>query len=233
MSSANINGDLTVFCAVDTKSMQWQASPSGTVWRKRVHLVGPVESGQVTSVVRYDSNSSFPEHDHPQGEEILVLEGVFSDQQGDWPAGTFLLNPEGFRHAPFSRPGCVLFVKLRQYPGLDRRHVAIDTTTLDWQEGDEAGLARKPLYSQDGYADSVELQKWQARSDAAKIAYPQGAEMFVIEGSFHDERGSYEKGHWLRFPAGAVQHQRSDTGCTVYLKKAGLKYLVAESQSRR
>ncbi len=233
IASANINGDLTAFCTVDTPAMQWQASPSGTVWRKRVHLVGPVESGQVTSVVRYDSNSSFPEHDHPQGEEILVLEGVFSDQQGDWPAGTFLLNPEGFRHAPFSRPGCVLFVKLRQYPGLDRRHVAIDTSELEWQEGDVAGLARKPLYSQDGYPDSVELQKWQAGADAAGIVYPQGAEMFVIEGSFNDERGRYEKGHWLRLPAGATQHLRTDTGCTVYLKNAGLKYLVSQSESSK
>ena len=93
--------------------MAWAPSPSGTVWRKRVHLVGPPESGQVTSVVRYEPQSRFPAHDHPEGEEILVLEGVFSDEHGDWPAGTYLLNPEGFRHAPFSEPGCVLFVKLR------------------------------------------------------------------------------------------------------------------------
>jgi anti-sigma factor ChrR (cupin superfamily) len=223
--TGNVNGDLTAFCAVDTGGMQWQASPSGTVWRKRVHLVGSAESGQVTSVVRYDSNSSFPEHDHPQGEEILVLDGVFSDQQGDWPAGTFLLNPEGFRHAPFSQPGCVLFVKLRQFPGLDRRHVAIDTNALEWQGSEVAGLTRKALYEQEGYSDSMELQKWEAGTDAGEIAYPEGAEIFVIDGSFHDEHGSYTKGHWLRLPVGATHRLQTDTGCTVYLKKAGLKYL--------
>ena len=223
--SENLNGDLTAFCAVDTGAMQWQASPSGTVWRKRVHLVGPAESGQVTSVVRYESDSSFPEHDHPQGEEILVLDGVFSDQQGDWPAGTFLLNPEGFRHAPFSQPGCVLFVKLRQFPGLDRRHVAIDTNALEWQGSEVAGLMRKPLYEQEGYSDSMELQKWEAGTDAGKIAYPDGAEIFVIDGLFHDERGSYTKGHWLRLPAGGAHRLQTDNGCTLYLKKAGLKYL--------
>ena len=53
-----------------------------------------------------------------------MLDGVFSDEHGDWPAGSYLLNPEGFRHAPFSREGCLLFVKLRQFPGLDRNHVA-------------------------------------------------------------------------------------------------------------
>ena len=127
-----INADLAVRAVAHTRQLAWTSSPSGTVWRKRVHLVGPPESGQVTSIVRYEPQSSFPSHDHPQGEEILVLDGVFSDEHGDWPAGTYLLNPEGFRHAPFSEAGCLLFVKLRQFPGRDRRHVVVDTITLEW-----------------------------------------------------------------------------------------------------
>src|SRR5215510_3147808 len=118
----SINGDLDSRAAVDTSKMTWAPSPSSSVWRKRVHRVGPPESGQVTSVVRYLPHSTFPEHDHPDGEEILVLEGVFSDEHGHWPAGTYLLNPEGFHHAPFSQPGCKLFVKLRQFPGRERQH---------------------------------------------------------------------------------------------------------------
>src|SRR5690348_18389476 len=93
-----IHGDLSVRVVVHTSSMAWNASPSSTVWRKRLHLVGPAESGQVTSVVRYQERSQFPPHPHPDGEEILVLAGVFSDEHGDWPAGSYLLNPEGFRH---------------------------------------------------------------------------------------------------------------------------------------
>src|SRR5437016_4468184 len=104
----SINGDLTAPVVVDTKKLPWTPSPSGTVWRKRLHLVGPPEAGQVTSLVRYGPHSEFPSHNHPQGEEILVLEGVFSDEHGDWSAGTYLLNPAGFRHAPYSRGGCHL-----------------------------------------------------------------------------------------------------------------------------
>ena len=115
MGEEAINGDLPSVPWWTRHSMEWAPSPSGSVRRKRVHLVGPPESGQVTSVVRYEPHSRLPTHDHPEGEEILVLEGVFSDEHGDWPAGTFLLNPEGFRHTPFSEPGCVLFVKLRQF----------------------------------------------------------------------------------------------------------------------
>ena len=73
-----INGDLSVRAVADTSRMDWAPSPSASVWRKRVHRVGPAESGQVTSVVRYDPDSEVPVHDHPDGEEILVLDGVFS-----------------------------------------------------------------------------------------------------------------------------------------------------------
>src|SRR3546814_19133756 len=78
-----------------------------------------------------DVCSSDLAHGHPQGEGILVLDGVFSDEHGDYPAGTFLLNPAGFRHAPFSEDGCILFVKLCQFPGEGREHLAIDTTSAE------------------------------------------------------------------------------------------------------
>ena len=85
---------------------------------EQLHLVGGAESGQVTSVVRYQANATFSVHDHPDGEEIFVLQGTFSDEHGDWPAGTYLLNPEGFRHEPFSKERCVLYVKTGGLPGL-------------------------------------------------------------------------------------------------------------------
>ncbi len=123
---AELNADLSRRVVLTTASMDWQESPSPNVLRKRLDLIGPPEAGRVTSVVQYRPDSKFPSHPHPDGEEILVLDGVFADEHGRYPAGTYLLNPEGFSHAPFSEEGCVLFVKLRQYPGTERRHVAID-----------------------------------------------------------------------------------------------------------
>src|SRR5690606_3605176 len=171
----SINGDLSVIALADTRSMEWTPSPSRTVWRKRVHLVGPPESGQVTSVVRYEPGATFPAHGHPDGEEILVLEGVFSDEHGDWPAGTYLLNPDGFRHAPFSREGCTLLVKLRQFPGRDRMHVAIRTDSLPWQSGPAPGIEIKPLYAQADYSDTVQLERWAAGAELGTLVHPEGA----------------------------------------------------------
>lgn len=222
-----INGDLSVRAVADTSRMEWASSPSGSVWRKRVHLVGPAESGQVTSVVRYEPNSNFPPHDHPDGEEIFVLEGVFSDEYGDWPAGTFLLNPEGFRHAPFSKPGCVLFVKLRQFAGRERQHVAVDSSKLAWKPSAISGVTNKMLYEQADFSDAVRLERWKPGADLGIVSYTQGAELFVLEGRFADEEGTYGEGFWLRFPVGSSHHPQSIGGCTLYIKRAGLSYLRA------
>lgn len=220
-----INGDLSVRAFVDTARMDWAPSPSGSVWRKRVHLVGPSESGQVTSIVRYEPKSNFPTHDHPEGEEIVVLDGVFSDEHGDWPAGTYLLNPEGFRHTPFSEPGCLLFVKLRQFPGTERRHVAMDTRKASWEPCSMPGVTHKPLYQQAGFSDVMRLERWEPNSDLGIVSYEQGVELFVLEGEFFDEAGTYTAGCWLRMPVGSKHSPRSTNGCTLYIKRSGLAYL--------
>jgi anti-sigma factor ChrR (cupin superfamily) len=222
---AAINDDLAVRVAVDTARMDWTPSPSHTVWRKRVHLVGPPEAGQVTSVVRYEPGATFPEHDHPDGEEILVLDGVFGDEHGRWPAGTYLLNPEGFRHAPFSREGCVLFVKLRQYPGRARKHIVIETTRSEWLPGARAGVGIKPLYMQSGFADTMRLERWAAGTELGRIVYPTGAEIFVLDGAFEDEAGRHGAGAWLRFPERASHAPATAQGCRFYIKEGGLRLL--------
>lgn len=221
----SINGDLSQSVVMHTSSMEWLPSPSGSVLRKRVHLVGGAEAGQVTSVVRYLENSSFAAHDHPEGEEILVLDGVFSDEHGDWPAGSYLLNPEGFRHAPFSKPGCLIFVKLRQYGGSGRRHVALCTHELPWKSGPHSGIELKLLYSEAGFPDEMRLERWAPGATPGTVSYEGGAEILVLRGRLEDEQGSYDKLSWLRLPAGATHTPVSPNGCELYLKTGAVPSL--------
>lgn len=227
----SINGDIGVRAFADTSRMPWTPSPSASVWRKRVHRVGPPEAGQVTSIVRYEPDSSFHLHDHPDGEEILVLDGTFSDEHGDWPAGTYLLNPEGFRHAPFSREGCLLFVKLRQFPGKDREHVVVDTGSLAWRPTAIPGVSAKPLYRQAGYADTARLERWDAHTDLGAVTRERGCELLVLDGELSDDTGTFGKHCWMRLPAGFVQHPRTTDGCTLYVKEGGLSYLRSDTQT--
>jgi len=222
---ASLNGDLSQRLVVDTAAMEWTPSPGGHVLRKRLHRVGPPESGQVTSVVQYQPGASFPEHNHPEGEEILVLDGVFSDEHGDWPAGTYLLNPEGFSHAPLSREGCLLFVKLRQYPGTDREHVAIQTNSQSWRPSVRKTVSWKKLYAQEPYADFSRLELWESPGEMGQVNFPQGAEILVLEGSFSDVDGHYPTHTWLRIPRGGSIAPISDAPCELFIKEGGFNYM--------
>lgn len=191
-----LNLDFSKRVAMETSTLDWVASPASGVWRKPLARE-EAERGHATSVVRYDPGASFSAHNHPLGEEILVLEGVFSDETGDYPAGTYLRNPEGFRHAPFSREGCVLLVKLHQFLPGDETTVRIDTLTAPWRPG-IGGLQVMPLHEFEG--EHVAMVKWPPGETFHAHSHFGGEEIFVLSGTFCDEYGRYPRYSWLRSP---------------------------------
>ncbi|MEJ2480255.1 MAG: cupin domain-containing protein [Acidihalobacter sp.] len=213
----DLHADFSRRAIVATAEQGWQSSPSGTVWRKPLYREGG-EFGPVTSVVRYAPGGAFRAHPHPEGEEILVLSGVFSDDSGDFPAGSWMFNPEGFSHAPRSAQGCDLLVRLRQYPGAQRRRRLIDTAAEPWRAGRVSGLSLKPLYDETGYPEYVCLLRLEAGAQLPPQRFEGGAEYFVLEGSLCDDAGEYGAGAWLRLPAGAEQAPYSPAGCIAYLR---------------
>ena len=73
-------------------------------------------AGEHAALVRWQPETYFQIHAHFGGEEILVLDGVFEDEFGSYPAGSWLRSPHMSRHQPFSRPGCTIFVKTGNLP---------------------------------------------------------------------------------------------------------------------
>ncbi|MGA7980559.1 MAG: cupin domain-containing protein [Chromatiaceae bacterium] len=218
----DINADLSARVLVDTEVMSWEPSPSGTVWRKPLYRRDG-ENGPVTSIVRYVPGGSFRAHSHPEGEEILVLDGVFSDEHGDYPEGTFLLNPHGSRHSPRSQSGCTLFVRLRQYAGEDRPRLVEDTRDPgQWRPGLVEGLTVRPLYAQAGHTENVALVRWQPGTRFQRHSHWGGEEILVLEGELRDEHGSYGAGCWIRSPHMSVHTPYSETGCLIYVRVGGL-----------
>ena len=216
------HADLHRRVRVDTTLLPWEASPSGTVWRQPLYRVGG-EHGPVTSLVRYAPGGAFRPHAHPEGEEILVLDGVFADEHGDYPAGTYLLNPDGSRHAPRSDGGCLLFVRLRQYPGAERPRIVLDTTAGPWAPGPTPGIAapapvRPSRPSRTGAAGTLGAGR------GASAAHPDGEELFILAGTVRDEEGVAGPGGWLRYPPGDSGALRSATGCRLYVRVGGLRW---------
>ncbi len=195
-----LNLDFSKRVAIDSHSEDWQASPMKGVWRKRLARED-AEQGHATSIVRYDPGASFSSHPHPLGEEIFVLDGVFSDETGDYPAGSYLRNPEGFEHTPFSKQGCTLFVKLHQFQAGDNKQVRIDTHNTEWLPG-IGKLKVMPLhhFNNDVMNESTALVFWPAGETFQTHTHFGGEEILVISGEFIDEYGHYPAGSWLRSP---------------------------------
>ncbi|MEY4640913.1 MAG: hypothetical protein RLZZ227_907 [Pseudomonadota bacterium] len=194
-----LNMDFKKTVVIHTAAMEWVPSPRAGVWRKPLARE-EAERGHATSIVRYDPDASFSSHNHPLGEEILVLDGVFSDETGDFRAGTYFRNPKGFVHTPFSKQGCTILVKLHQFQPDDTARLALDTTKGLWQRLDN-GIGILPLHEHKD--ERVLLVRLPASVPGIVHAHPGGEEIYVISGTIKDENGSYPAGTWLRFPRGS------------------------------
>ena len=174
----------------------WVTSPSDGVSRMPLERVDE-ESGHTTSFVRFEPGSFFPVHQHPQGEEIYVVDGVFSDENGDYPAGSYIRNPPGSFHKPFTRDGCTLFVKLDQFLSDDNKHVVIKPDEQQWRAG-IGYLQVLSLHAHD--TESTALVWWPENEIFQTHTHWGGEEIVVLKGTFIDEYGEYPSGSWIRSP---------------------------------
>ncbi|MBN9669567.1 cupin domain-containing protein [Roseibium aggregatum] len=214
-----IHADLTKRAVVDSASLDWVPSPMGGVERRMLERDGE-EVARATSVVRFAPGSSFSAHRHDLGEEFLVLDGVFSDESGDFPKGSYVRNPPGSCHVPSSEPGAVILVKLRQMQNDDDAYVRVDSLDpAGWQAG-RPGEHILPLFVRPD--EEVVMLHWNKGARFDVQFFPGGAEYFVIEGSFEDENGRYDQGTWLRLPAGSRQTIRASQDARVWRKTGHL-----------
>ncbi len=192
----HLNLDFKERISIDTETMAWTKSPLAGVSRRPLARANE-ESGHATSIVKYEAGACFSTHAHPQGEEIFVLEGTFSDEDGDYPAGTYLRNPPGSSHAPFSKEGCTLFVKLSQFSPQDRSVVRIDTGSTPWLPG-QGGLRVMPLHEFE--VEHTALVFWPPGEVFVPHQHFGGEEILVLSGEFCDEHGRYPRHSWTRSP---------------------------------
>ncbi|MGH7916167.1 MAG: cupin domain-containing protein [Candidatus Binataceae bacterium] len=215
-----LNADLTQRVVIDTLTLQWIASPHSGVWRRMLERAA-AEAGRTTSIVRYDAGAQFSRHAHPMGEEIFVLDGTFADEHGEYPAGTFILNPPGSVHTPHSPTGCTLFAKLCQYGGAGRIRAVIETRRMPWERCGVEGIAMRILYSDVDHPEYITMLKWAAGTRDRYHQHPAGEELFILAGCLADEHGVYPQGTWIRNPCGSAHAPYSSDGCIMLLKSGG------------
>lgn len=215
-----INSDFSRRAVVHAGRADWIASPVAGVERRMLDRIG-AEVARATSIVRYAPGSRFSAHTHGAGEEFYVLEGVFQDEQGDYPAGTYVRNPPTSSHTPGSGPGCVIFVKLRQFHPDDRVRVVADTNGVAAAPvGDRPGVAAIPLHHDP--REDVRIETW-APDWEITLAGHDGFEALVLDGSFRASGEDFVYQSWLRLPPDeSLAARAGDLGARLWVKTGHL-----------
>lgn len=219
-----IHADFTARVAVHSESLEWLASPMKGVSRRMLDRLGD-EVARATTIVQYDPGSHFSAHTHTGGEEFIVLEGVFQDEHGDYPVGSYIRNPPTSFHSPGSEQGCVIFVKLWQFDMNDRQHVNINMNENDLiTAGDREGVTVLPLFKDE--REDVRLEQWAAGATVT-VGTEGGAECLVLDGSFEESGEQFEKHSWLRVPKNYdLRINAGPEGARVWIKTGHLAHIT-------
>ena len=215
-----INANFDERVAVHAAKLPWKVSPMPGVERRMLDRLGD-EVARATTIVRYAPNSVFSPHVHTGGEEFLVLEGIFQDEHGDFPAGSYIRNPPESQHTPGSATGCTIFVKLWQFAMADRTHVRIDTNKMALvPDAGRPGVEVMPLFHDE--REDVRLEQW-AEGRMIVLDAPGGMEILVLEGTFTESGEEFERQSWLRLPKNRkVQVKTGEHGARVWMKRGHL-----------
>lgn len=214
-----INDDLRQPVIVHAAKLDWIPSPAAGVDRRMLFRIGD-EVARATSIVRYAHGSAFPRHTHSGGEEIVVLEGTFQDEHGEYPAGSYFRNPPGTSHIPASEDGCTIFVRLWQFRAGDQTQIVRQPG-----EGDEAsprkGATSAVVLFDDGH-ERVSLEDWAVGGNVT-VENERGLEFLVLSGELSVGGETLEAQGWGRLPAGmdliaTAGHQ----GARIWIKDAPL-----------
>jgi anti-sigma factor ChrR (cupin superfamily) len=219
MKISKINMDFSLAVSIPPSDQQWLSSPADGVSRVQLERVA-AEHGHTTSLVNFDAGAAFPQHSHPLGEEIYVLAGTFSDEFGDYPAGSYIRNPPGSKHSPFSRDGCQLFVKLDQFLPDDYAPVVVRPEDHQWQNG----IGNLKVLSLHAFqTQHTALVYWPENEKFQPHQHWGGEEILVIFGEFIDEYGRYPAGSWIRSPHLSKHNPRVEEETLILVKTGHLQ----------
>ncbi|MEM6421406.1 MAG: cupin domain-containing protein [Pseudomonadota bacterium] len=215
-----INADFSQRVVVKAAENAWVPSPMPGVERKMLDRIGD-EIARATTIVRFAPGSHFSAHTHDGGEEFIVLDGVFQDEHGDFPAGSYIRNPPTSSHTPAAADGATILVKLHQFDPADRTHVRIATHKAEpVPVAGRDGVAVLPLFRDE--RETVRIEHW-APGAEIRLAAPGGMEVFVLEGGFVDGADRLGPWDWLRLPDGkSLAAKAGPEGARVWIKAGHL-----------
>ncbi|MEM6371314.1 MAG: cupin domain-containing protein [Pseudomonadota bacterium] len=217
-----LNADFSAPVVIDSESLDWVASPMKGVDRRMLDRIGD-EVARATTIVRYAPGSAFSAHTHTGGEEFIVLDGVFQDEHGDYPIGTYVRNPPTTAHTPRSEPGCTIFVKLWQFDMEDR-------TQFRKTMADELDVVVNGVASATLHRDDREVVTYHHIEPGASLSSggAGGIEVLVLDGMLCVDDQTLGKHAWVRLPDGQDLHATAGPdGAKIWMKTGHLRFARA------
>ena len=218
-----IHADFSQSIIIKPEDYCWVKSPRGEVDRMMLDRIGD-EKARATSLVKYAPNSVFPEHQHPLGEEVLILSGILiENDHDDYPAGWYLRNPHRSTHRVSSKEGCLIFVKLMQMTEHEREPIRINTNDpANWKLIQDRRIC--PLFQSEyekTYLEKLETDQFFPEKSE------QGIEFLIIKGELFCGTEIYPTGSWVRLPMHSTANfQAGSSGATLYVKTGHLQHAI-------
>lgn len=109
MKSTNIQDYIVKSNQVPWKLLREEGVDTRGLWVKSLRY-DEEQNRPPTFFLRFEPGSSYPHHNHPAGEELLVLEGSCEIEGATLVAGDYLYTPPGFKHSVKTAVGCTLLL---------------------------------------------------------------------------------------------------------------------------
>lgn len=219
----HLHADFSKAIIITPQDYQWITSPRGEVNRMMLERIG-VEKARATSLVEFLPQSKFPEHVHPLGEEVLVLSGIFTeDEEQHYPEGWYMLNPHQSAHQVSSYMGCKIFVKLMQMTEHE-----LEPTRINTQDPENwlftQGRTLCPLFEskfERTFLETLDVNQHFSETQQHSI------EILIISGELFSGSTLYPSGTWIRLPQySAMPLYAATSGATIYVKMGHLQHAI-------
>lgn len=194
---------------LDEANLKWQNDDILNCSKKIFSL----DSDKETSLIKIDENSTFFNSKRINSVEVFVLEGVYSNEFGDFKRGTYLKLPKEDESRIHSK-GCEIFKKINYQQNIIETSI-VDTSDTLWLQG-QGNLEVMPLSNQ------TALVKWPRNEIFVPHTHWGGEEIFVLKGTFMDEHGQFKIGTWIRNPHLSRHHPYVEEETIIFVKTGHL-----------
>lgn len=200
-----MNNDYSKRVVLNEKELEYISNSNNTILKK---LLSQKEN-QETAILEMPKNSQLNSNEKFNNVEILVLDGIYINEFGAHPKGTYLkLSNENELHVK-TTSGCKIFRKINYFENSEK--LIINTTSTPWQQG-HGNLKVMPLDSQSA------LVLWPKNEKFIPHSHWGGEEIFVVYGKFMDEYGVYPQNSWIRSPHRSFHTPFVEEETLIYVK---------------